>query len=58
MKLVSDGKSYAIKKWSIFGSRYFDLMNPGFWWSRNSGFFSDCWAEREIAEKYLRRLTA
>jgi len=56
MKLVTDGKLWAVQRGWFFKS-YFDLKTPGYWWSIGSGFLEDCWGDKELAEKWFKRLT-
>lgn len=35
-------KTYAIRKWTLFGYRYLDLKCEGKWWGRESMWFKDC----------------
>lgn len=59
MKIVTDGEKFALKKWSLLGWLYFDTVSHGFWWGKNSEYFSHCWtADKVSLERHMRRLKA
>lgn len=59
IKIVTDGNKYAIKKKSFWETdKYFDLNNPGFWWTSNEEWFADCWSDKKTAEMWFNRLNA
>lgn len=54
MKIVTNGFGlYAIRKgiWPFY--RYFDLKNPGFWWSKKQIFYLDCWSKEDKVKAYF-----
>lgn len=53
MKLVTNGKQFAVKRgwWRI--GQYLDLKDPEFWWSRTSQYFMDCWGTEEKARECM-----
>jgi hypothetical protein len=56
--LVTDGQYWAIKQRRFFGgTRYFDLKNPGHWWSIDDSYFKDCWTDEETAKLWFKRLS-
>lgn len=56
MKIVkfSDGK-YGVRKWTLFGYEYLDLLQPVFWWGLDSTFFGYCHGTLQAAEKAAAR---
>ncbi len=55
-ELVTDGVDYAVKRTSWFGSVKF-LSTGGYWWSKNSDYFLNCWGDKAWAERVVRRLS-
>lgn len=52
VKIVTDGKGlYAIRKGWIW-HEFFDLKAPGFWWYMDSRFYLDCWAQKDVVERW------
>jgi len=54
MRIVeSHGQYAAAKGWWIFTS-FLDLRISGFWWSRWSPYYSNCWGSIEQVKAALR----
>ena len=58
MKLVTDGEKWSIRKGWWFFRVFYDMKTEGFWWSRNSKFFRDCWDSKDAVERIYRRMRA
>jgi len=53
MKIVTDQRGLYAIRWGIWPFyQYFDLVNPGFWWSRSDRFYVDCFSQKERAEAW------
>lgn len=54
MKLVKIGEYYALRKGFFFNHVYLDLVKPGFWWSKSSGYFRDCLTTDKNHKQFIR----
>lgn len=56
MKIVTNGKEFALR-WGIWPFyRYFDFESPNLWWDRNSKFYMCCWGSKEKAEYWYKTM--
>ncbi len=54
MKIVTNQKGLYAMRWGIWPFRmYFDLRHPGFWWSKSSRFYPDCFAEKDKVQYWF-----
>jgi len=57
MRIVTDGNGqYAIAKYYWIFTLYFDLRTPGFWWGKNSSFYTHCWDDKATVKSWFGRL--
>lgn len=43
--------TFGVRRRSIFGYMYLDLVSPSFWWGRGDKFMHDCKGSKELAQR-------
>lgn len=47
---------YAVRRWTLFGWQYRDLVCPQYWWNKDNRQFKECLTQaKEVAEFYCMK---